>query len=95
MNVDIVDLIEWGRKRGNIDERVQTFRTVAELRAYSKGTGKISRNTFDEEDSNVILRHLLRNISEKPCRLEEKKGMMMGRSSQLQTSGTARWPLEC
>ena len=36
----IVDLIEWGRGRGNTEERVQTFRTVAELRAYTKSTGK-------------------------------------------------------
>ncbi|OCK94216.1 uncharacterized protein K441DRAFT_562665, partial [Cenococcum geophilum 1.58] len=61
-HVNIVDLIEWGRKRGNTDERVQTFRTEAELRAYGKGTGKIFRNTFDQEDSNVVLRHLLRKI---------------------------------
>jgi hypothetical protein len=47
-------LIEWGRKRGNTEERVQTFQTVAELPAYSKKTGKIFCNTFDQEDSNVV-----------------------------------------
>lgn len=61
-HVNIVDLIAWGRRRGNTKERVQTFRNVAELRAYTKRTGKIFRNTFDQEDSNVVLRHLLRKI---------------------------------
>lgn len=56
------DLIEWGRGRGNTEERVQTFRKMAELRAYTKSTGKIFRNTFDQEDGNVVLRHLLRRI---------------------------------
>ena len=38
------------------------FRNVAELRAYTTNTGKIFRNTFDQEDGNVVLRHLLRKI---------------------------------
>ncbi|TVY12902.1 hypothetical protein LARI1_G009146, partial [Lachnellula arida] len=59
-HVNIVDLIEWGRS-GN-KEKAQTFRDVAELRAYTKETGKIFRNTFDQEDGNVVLRHLLRKI---------------------------------
>jgi hypothetical protein len=53
-------LIEWGRNGGK--EKVQTFRNVAELRAYTKETGKIFRNTFDQEGGNVVLRHLLRKI---------------------------------
>ncbi|KAH8663688.1 hypothetical protein BGZ60DRAFT_379420 [Tricladium varicosporioides] len=59
-HVNIVDLIEWGRS--NSEEKVRTFSDVAELRAYTKETGKIFRNTFDQEDSNVVLRHLLRKI---------------------------------
>ncbi|KAN0086315.1 hypothetical protein V8E54_000003 [Elaphomyces granulatus] len=49
-HVNIVDLIEWGRRRGNTEERVQQF------------TGKVFRNTLDQEDGNVVLRHLLRKI---------------------------------
>ena len=51
-------MIEWGRSGS--EENVQTFRDVAELRAYTKETGKIFRNTFDQEGGNVVLRHLLR-----------------------------------
>jgi hypothetical protein len=58
-HVNIVDLIEWGRSGS--EEKVQTFRDVAELRAYTKETRKIFRNTFDE-GGNVVLRHLLRKI---------------------------------
>jgi hypothetical protein len=61
-HVNIVDLIEWGRNRGNTEERVQTFETVADLRDYSKRTGKIFRNTFHQDDANLVLRHLLRKI---------------------------------
>jgi hypothetical protein len=61
-HVNIIDLIEWGRNSGNTKERVRTFRSVAELRAYTRETGKIFRNTLDQEDGNVVLRHLLRNI---------------------------------
>ncbi|KAG9227929.1 hypothetical protein BJ875DRAFT_35716 [Amylocarpus encephaloides] len=59
-HVNIVDLIEWGRSGS--EEKVQTFRDVAELRAYTKETRKIFRNTFDQEGGNVVLRHLLRKI---------------------------------
>ncbi|KAH8758844.1 hypothetical protein BGZ57DRAFT_944370 [Hyaloscypha finlandica] len=59
-HVNIVDLIEWGRSGS--EEKVQTFRDVAELRAYTKKTSKIFRNTFDQEGGNVVLRHLLRKI---------------------------------
>ena len=45
--------------RWNSEERVQTFRNVAELRAYTKKIGKMSHNTFDQEDNNVVLRDLL------------------------------------
>ncbi|KAI1126972.1 hypothetical protein F5Y10DRAFT_243620 [Nemania abortiva] len=61
-HVNIVDLIEWGRRRGNTEGRARTFRSEAELRAYTKDTRKIFRNRFDQEDGNVVLRHLLRNI---------------------------------
>jgi hypothetical protein len=40
-------LTEWGRSGS--EEKVQTFRDVAELRAYTKETGEIFRNTFDQE----------------------------------------------
>jgi len=59
-HVNIVDLIAWGRSGS--EDKVQTFRDVAELRAYTKETGKIFRNPFDQESGNVVLRHLLRNI---------------------------------
>ena len=63
-HVNIIDLIEWGRGHGNTKERVQTFRNVAELRKYTKRTGKVFRNTFDcdQKDGNVVLRHLLRKL---------------------------------
>ncbi|KAF1809571.1 hypothetical protein P152DRAFT_153006 [Eremomyces bilateralis CBS 781.70] len=61
-HVNIVDLIEWGRKRGDKEKRVQTFQTVAELREYCSRTGKIFSNTTDRKDSNVVLRHLLRKL---------------------------------
>jgi len=59
-NVNIVDLIEWGRSGRK--EKVETFRNVAELRAYTKETGKIFRNTLKQQSGNVVLRHLLRKI---------------------------------
>ncbi|KZL79584.1 double-stranded rna-binding type zinc finger domain protein [Colletotrichum incanum] len=58
-HVNIVDLIEC--RRGN-KGRVQTFRNVEELRTYTRMTGKVFRNRFNQEDGNVVLRHLLRNI---------------------------------
>ncbi|EFZ04512.2 double-stranded RNA-binding type zinc finger domain protein [Metarhizium robertsii] len=61
-HVNIIDLIEWGRKRGNADHEVRTFETEAELRAYTQRTAKIFRNTWHQEDSNVVMRHLLRKI---------------------------------
>ena len=61
-HINIVDLIERERGRGNIKERVQTFRNMTELQAYTKSTGKIFRNTFDQEDGNIVLRHLLYKI---------------------------------
>ena len=41
---------------------METFDDVAKLRAYTKETGKIFRNTLDQDGGNVVLRHLLRNI---------------------------------
>ncbi|KAF1846454.1 uncharacterized protein K460DRAFT_406657 [Cucurbitaria berberidis CBS 394.84] len=61
-HVNIIDLIEWGRRRGDTDEKVRTFRNLDALRVYTTETGKIFRNRFDEEDGNVVLRHLLRKI---------------------------------
>ncbi|KFY95715.1 hypothetical protein V500_02679 [Pseudogymnoascus sp. VKM F-4518 (FW-2643)] len=60
IHVNIVDLIEWGRS--GREEKVQTFRNVVELGAYTKETRKIFHNTFDQEGGNVALRHLLRKI---------------------------------
>ncbi|RDW74148.1 hypothetical protein BP5796_07590 [Coleophoma crateriformis] len=59
-HVNIIDLIEWGRSDN--EDKVQTFRDVAQLRAYTKETRKIFSNTFDGEGGNVVLRHLLRKI---------------------------------
>lgn len=56
-HVTIVDLFEWGRSGSK--NKVRTFRGVAELRAYTKETGKIFRNVFEQESDNVVLRHLL------------------------------------
>ncbi|KFZ03503.1 hypothetical protein V502_10890, partial [Pseudogymnoascus sp. VKM F-4520 (FW-2644)] len=60
IHVNIVDLIEWGRS--GREEKVQTFRNVVELGAYTKETRKIFHNTSDQEGGNVVLRHLLRKI---------------------------------
>ncbi|MCQ6513298.1 hypothetical protein NPN18_26390, partial [Vibrio parahaemolyticus] len=59
-HVNIVDLIEWGRS--DSQGKVRTFRNVEELRAYTRETGKVFRNTLDQESGNVVLRHLLRKI---------------------------------
>ncbi|KAL3428261.1 hypothetical protein PVAG01_01770 [Phlyctema vagabunda] len=67
-HVNIVDLIEWGRSGS--EEKVRTFRNVAELRNYTKETRKIFRNTFDQEGGNVVLRHLLRKIFQESLKLE-------------------------
>lgn len=61
-HVNIVDLIEWGRRRGDNEEPVQTFPSVAKLRKYIKKTGKFFHNTLNQEDGNVVLRHLLRKL---------------------------------
>ncbi|KAN0081121.1 hypothetical protein V8E54_004325 [Elaphomyces granulatus] len=61
-HVNIVDLIEWERRRGNTEERVQTFRSVADLRVYTKNTRKISQHarwqccleTFTSQDLSVV-----------------------------------------
>ncbi|KAN0110992.1 hypothetical protein V8E51_007379 [Hyaloscypha variabilis] len=57
--VNIIDLIERGRKREKSKDIVRTFRNVAELRAYTKETGMVFSNTLDQDDGNVVLRHLL------------------------------------
>ncbi|KFZ20244.1 hypothetical protein V501_00256 [Pseudogymnoascus sp. VKM F-4519 (FW-2642)] len=61
-HVNVVDLIEWGRKGGDIGEtNIQIFKSVTELSEYSKRTGKVFRNNLASSDNgNVVLRHLLR-----------------------------------
>ncbi|VUC22459.1 unnamed protein product [Clonostachys rosea] len=61
-HVNIVDLIHW--RRNESQKKVQIFRDVAELRAYTRGTGKIfhSHHGRDEHGGNMVLRHLLRRI---------------------------------
>lgn len=61
MYINIVDLIEWVRKRETTEEPVQTFGTLGELRNNTKETGKIFRNTFRDE-GNVVLKDLLRRL---------------------------------
>ncbi|RYN65003.1 hypothetical protein AA0119_g11515 [Alternaria tenuissima] len=61
-HVNILDLVEWGRSRGSNEDRVQTFSDVAGLRAYTRRTGKVFRNTLGQTGGNVVLRHLLRRI---------------------------------
>lgn len=56
-----------GRRLENA--KVQTFPNVRLLRGYTVATGKRFRNPFDEDDSNVVLRHLLRGMfQEEPAR---------------------------
>ena len=60
--VNIVDLIDWARTRGN-DSEIQLFHNLKELQDYTKITGKIFRNNLDQTgNGNVVLRHLLRFI---------------------------------
>ncbi|PGH28254.1 hypothetical protein AJ80_00145 [Polytolypa hystricis UAMH7299] len=61
--VNIVDLIEWARG-GMLDgTTVRKFRTLDDLREYTRNTRKIFPNTLDSsEGGNVVLRHLLRHI---------------------------------
>ncbi|PNP56124.1 hypothetical protein THARTR1_03649 [Trichoderma harzianum] len=63
-HVNIVDLINWGRKGGNEDEgkKVRVFKSVGELKEYSVRSRKIF---FKEQlksygGGNVVLKHLLR-----------------------------------
>jgi hypothetical protein len=57
--VNIVDLIEWGRKQDVDAKRVWVFPSTNKLRKYSLETGKIFRNDLDE---SCVLRHLLRKF---------------------------------
>ncbi|KFY67376.1 hypothetical protein V496_01567 [Pseudogymnoascus sp. VKM F-4515 (FW-2607)] len=63
-HVNIVDLIEWGRKGGDISKtNIQIFNSVTALSEYSKRTGKIFRNNLASSgNGNVVLKHLLRCI---------------------------------
>jgi hypothetical protein len=57
--VNIIDLIEWGRKQDVGAKRVRVFALVKELREYTKSTRKIFRNDLDR---SCVLRHLLRRL---------------------------------
>lgn len=60
--VNIIDLIDWARSEGE-RSNIRLFHSLAELRDYTKRTGKIFRNDFDKSEAgNVVLRHLLRFI---------------------------------
>ena len=61
-HVNIIDLIEWGRKRGDTEKKVQTFRKLEELQDYTKETKKFFHFSPDQEDKNVVLSNLLRVI---------------------------------
>ncbi|EFQ36158.1 hypothetical protein CGRA01v4_03988 [Colletotrichum graminicola] len=57
-HVNIIDLIEHRRSNKG---RVQTFRNVQELRAYTLETQRVYPNRLGP-NSSVVLRHLLRNM---------------------------------
>jgi hypothetical protein len=57
--VNIVDLIEWGRKQDADAKRVWVFPSTNKLRNYCLETGKIFRNDLD---GSCVLRHLLRRF---------------------------------
>ncbi|CAI7628428.1 unnamed protein product [Penicillium viridicatum] len=60
--VNIIDLIAWARS-GSTNNRVQRFSSLEKLRKYTKETKKIFHNHLGEDDDgNVVLRHLLRFI---------------------------------
>ncbi|KAJ5774985.1 hypothetical protein N7457_009881 [Penicillium paradoxum] len=60
--VNIIDLLEWARSDKK-QIRVRMFPSLAELRDYTKRTGKIFHNKLGSDDNeNVVLRHLLRFI---------------------------------
>lgn len=58
-HVNIVDLVEWGRKQDVDAKRVRVFASMNELREYSKATSKFFRDTIR---GSCVLRHLLRNF---------------------------------
>lgn len=60
--VNIVDLIEWGRRRDNeTSPSVRTFATQQELQDYTRETRKFYRNT-PGQNNRTVLSHLLRKI---------------------------------
>ncbi|KAK0760728.1 hypothetical protein N5P37_006926 [Trichoderma harzianum] len=63
-HVNIVDLIDWGRKGGDENEgrKVRVFKSVEELADYSVRSRKIFRKEQLKEyrGGNVVLKHLLR-----------------------------------
>ncbi|KAL7799951.1 hypothetical protein V8C37DRAFT_366123 [Trichoderma ceciliae] len=68
-HVNIVDLIDWGRRRGGEDEAssIEVFRSVEELRKYTLDRDKVfaMRELKEYKGGNVVLRHLLRHLLEK------------------------------
>lgn len=63
-HVNIVDLIEWGR-RGSGERGVRVFRSQEALREYTTNERKIfpqSSVRNDDGETNVVLRHLLRRL---------------------------------
>ncbi|CAF9942262.1 hypothetical protein IMSHALPRED_003442, partial [Imshaugia aleurites] len=59
-HVNIIDLIEWGRRHRN---HVQIFPTVKKLSDYSFESRKIfSKDMVDELEAEAVLKHLLRPL---------------------------------
>ncbi|KAL7808643.1 hypothetical protein V8C26DRAFT_412763 [Trichoderma gracile] len=64
-HVNLVDLITWAKQGGEESgNKVRVFKTVSQLRDYTRKTGKImSRSqTKNSEGRNVVLKFLLRRI---------------------------------
>jgi hypothetical protein len=57
--VNIIDLIEWGRKQDVGAKRVRVFASMKTLKKYSVSSNKIFSNDLDE---SCVLRHLLRRF---------------------------------
>lgn len=59
MHINIVDLIQWARKRGV--GQVEVFKTVKELSDYCYNEDKIYNK--DQLGQGAVLRHLLRKLA--------------------------------
>ncbi|PTB72405.1 hypothetical protein M440DRAFT_1319940, partial [Trichoderma longibrachiatum ATCC 18648] len=66
IHVNIVDLVHWGIKGGEDvkGNRVKAFKSVDELRQYTKDQGKVfsQAQLMQYNGGNVVLRHLLRRL---------------------------------